>query len=68
MLQCAEHERDAVGFFHVASALAVFNRRIDGSNVLLGESSAGSDILGAVKYVYSAGAQSGLVCVYLAHK
>ena len=44
------------------------NRRIDGSNVLLGESSAGSDILGAVKYIYSSSAQSGLVCVYLAHK
>ena len=44
------------------------NRRIDGDNAVLGESSAGTDILGAVKYISSSGAQTGNVYVYLAHK
>lgn len=44
------------------------NRRIDGENAILGESSTGTDTLGAVKYVYSGGAQTGSVYVYLAHK
>lgn len=44
------------------------NRRIDGDNPILGEASAGTDILGAVKYVFASGAQTGSVLVYLANK
>jgi prepilin-type N-terminal cleavage/methylation domain-containing protein len=44
------------------------NTDIDGPAPILGEASAGTDILGRVKYVFASGSQTGDVHIYLAHK